>query len=164
MIISKICWCLLYFFRDTQVHKKLCIPLPGIFQRGRLYKAQSCSSIVRDKVNQSQTNPTAARHSALFSDKSRILRNCLGVRLLGSDSDINQNNSKPSSPQQPPTAAAVLFSMQTATVATGGCGGGGGAVINNKSSCNNIPKSPSSIHHHHSHHILDTSLCSSKCW
>lgn len=150
--------CLLY----TQVHKKLCIPLPGIFQRGRLYKAQSCSSIVRDKVNQGQPNPTAARHSALFSDKSRILRNCLSARLLGSDSDINQNNSKPSSPQQPPTAAAVLFSMHTATVATGGCGGGG-PLINNKSSCNNIPKSPSTIHHRHSHHILDTSLCSSKC-
>lgn len=73
-----------------QVHKKLCIP--GIFQRGRLYKAQSCGSIVRDKVNHNpKSSTTTSRHSALFSDKTRILRNCLGARLLGSDGDINQN-------------------------------------------------------------------------
>lgn len=149
------------FSHNKQVHKKLCIPLPGIFQRGRLYKAQSCSSIVRDKVNQNPTNPTATRHSALFSDKTRILRNCLGARLLGSDSDINQNTGK-SSTQQPPTAAAVLFSMQTSATS----GGNNCGVINNKSSCNNIPKSPSPMnnhHNHHHHHILDSSLCSSKC-
>lgn len=28
-----------------QVHRKLCIPLPGLFQRGRMYKAQSCGSL-----------------------------------------------------------------------------------------------------------------------
>ncbi|PSN43902.1 hypothetical protein C0J52_03679 [Blattella germanica] len=36
--------------RYFQVHKKLCLPLPGLFNRGRLYKAQSCGSIVRDRV------------------------------------------------------------------------------------------------------------------
>lgn len=86
------------FFSSIKVHKKICIPLPGIFQRGRLYKAQSCSSIVRDKVIQSSStnlngnnNTSNVRHSALFIDKSRILSNCLGARLLGgSDGDINQ--------------------------------------------------------------------------
>lgn len=92
----------IYLFCDfpftIQVHKKICIPLPGIFQRGRLYKAQSCSSIVRDKVIQSSStnlngnnNTPNIRHSALFTNKSRILSNCLGARLLGgSDGDINQ--------------------------------------------------------------------------
>lgn len=35
--------------RYFQIHKKLCIPLP-LFGRGRLYKAQSCGSIVRERV------------------------------------------------------------------------------------------------------------------
>ncbi|XP_049862989.1 SNF-related serine/threonine-protein kinase-like isoform X1 [Schistocerca gregaria] len=39
--------------RYFQVHKKLCLPLPGLFGRGRLYKAQSCGSIVRDRVTSS---------------------------------------------------------------------------------------------------------------
>lgn len=85
------------FSIPIQVHKKISIPLPGIFQRGRLYKAQSCSSIVRDKVIQSSStnlngnNTSNVRHSALITDKSRILSNCLGARLLGgSDGDINQ--------------------------------------------------------------------------
>lgn len=42
------------FSRYFQVHKKLCLPrlpLPGLWGRsGRLYKAQSCGSIVRDKI------------------------------------------------------------------------------------------------------------------
>lgn len=37
--------------RYFQVHKKLCLPLPGLFGRGRLYKAQSCGSIIRERVN-----------------------------------------------------------------------------------------------------------------
>lgn len=98
------------------MHKKICIPLPGIFQRGRLYKAQSCSSIVRDKVIQSSStnlngnnNTPKVRHSALFTDKSRILSNCLGVRLLGgSDSDINQ-------PQQFNSGSSSLRTPNTTT-------------------------------------------------
>uniref|UniRef100_A0A182NLI6 SNF-related serine/threonine-protein kinase n=1 Tax=Anopheles dirus TaxID=7168 RepID=A0A182NLI6_9DIPT len=97
--------------RYFQVHKKIYVPLSGLFQRGRLYKAQSCGSIVRDKVN---VNPngsggggshanTTGRHSTIFSDKHRVIKNCLGgggsgsdgggaVRHLGSDGDINHNN------------------------------------------------------------------------
>ncbi|XP_053680452.1 serine/threonine-protein kinase par-1 [Anopheles nili] len=91
--------------RYFQVHKKIYVPLSGLFQRGRLYKAQSCGSIVRDKVN---VNPngsgagshsnTTGRHSTIFSEKNRIIKNCLGgsgdagSRHLGSDGDINHNN------------------------------------------------------------------------
>uniref|UniRef100_A0A182K698 SNF-related serine/threonine-protein kinase n=1 Tax=Anopheles christyi TaxID=43041 RepID=A0A182K698_9DIPT len=90
--------------RYFQVHKKIYVPLSGLFQRGRLYKAQSCGSIVRDKVN---VNPngtgggshanTTGRHSTIFTDKNRIIKNCLGgsgdagARHLGSDGDINHN-------------------------------------------------------------------------
>lgn len=92
--------------------------MPGIFQRGRLYKAQSCSSIVRDKVIQSSStnlngnnNTQNARHSALFTDKSRILSNCLGARLLGgSDGDINQPqpfNSESNTLRVPDTTATL---------------------------------------------------------
>ncbi|CAG9770983.1 unnamed protein product [Ceutorhynchus assimilis] len=38
-----------------QVHKKLCIPLPVIFNKNnRLYKAQSCGSLVRDKITKNE--------------------------------------------------------------------------------------------------------------
>lgn len=86
--------------RYFQVHKKIYVPLSGLFQRGRLYKAQSCGSIVRDKVN---VNPNGsggarggansnARHSTIFNEKNRFIKNCLsGSRLLGSDGDINHN-------------------------------------------------------------------------
>uniref|UniRef100_A0A182VRS2 SNF-related serine/threonine-protein kinase n=1 Tax=Anopheles minimus TaxID=112268 RepID=A0A182VRS2_9DIPT len=90
--------------RYFQVHKKIYVPLSGLFQRGRLYKAQSCGSIVRDKVN---VNPngagggshanTTGRHSTIFTEKNRIIKNCLastgepGARHLGSDGDINHN-------------------------------------------------------------------------
>uniref|UniRef100_A0A182NZC6 non-specific serine/threonine protein kinase n=1 Tax=Anopheles epiroticus TaxID=199890 RepID=A0A182NZC6_9DIPT len=84
--------------RYFQVHKKIYVPLSGLFQRGRLYKAQSCGSIVRDKVN---VNPngtgshanTTGRHSTIFTDKNRIIKNCgdAAARHLGSDGDINHN-------------------------------------------------------------------------
>lgn len=96
------------------MHKKLCIPLSGLFQRGRLYKAQSCGSIIRDKVNQNPTNTGKqnSRHSALFSDKSRLIRNCIGgVRLLGSDSDINQNGSK----DNKNNTSSLIYSLTTGT-------------------------------------------------
>lgn len=74
-----------------QVHKKICIPLPGIFQRGRLYKAQSCSTI-RDKINHGamSSNKTGsvtpkARHSVFYADKIRITTsNGIDPRLLAS--------------------------------------------------------------------------------
>ncbi|GAB0087831.1 SNF-related serine/threonine-protein kinase [Sergentomyia squamirostris] len=125
-----------------QVHKKLCIPLPNLFQRGRLYKAQSCGSLVRDKVNQTPNcsggsskdargSDNPARHSALFSDKGRILKNCLGAsRLLGSDGDINQNEKTNS----------MVFGLPT------------------------VESSSTSISHQQIHLVTDpASLCSSQC-
>lgn len=101
--------------RYFQVHKKFYVPLSGLFQRGRLYKAQSCGSIVRDKVNVNPNgNSTArggaahsnARHSTIFNEKNRFIKNCLsGSRLLGSDGDINHNGN--SFIALPPGAAAV---------------------------------------------------------
>ncbi|XP_062715451.1 uncharacterized protein LOC134291550 [Aedes albopictus] len=90
--------------RYFQVHKKIYVPLSGLFQRGRLYKAQSCGSIVRDKVNQNPNGTgggsrsgggggtnSNARHSTIFNEKHRF-KHCLsGTRLLGSDGDINHN-------------------------------------------------------------------------
>lgn len=64
-----------------QVHKKLFIPLPGLFTRNRLYKAQSCSSLTRDKI---ANNP-----EAVLRNRQRavsVIRNS-----IGSDGDINQN-------------------------------------------------------------------------
>lgn len=115
----------------------MCIPIPGIFQRGRLYKAQSCSSIVRDKVQQPHIQATTTdRHSAIFTEKSRILSNCLGSRILGSDSDINQNNGQ--------TQSNVLLALNTnKKKPTKGC----------------IARSSSPIHRH----LGDSSLCSSQC-
>lgn len=33
-----------------QVHKRLCMPIQGLFTKNRLYKAQSCGSLTRDKI------------------------------------------------------------------------------------------------------------------
>lgn len=80
-----------------KVHKKLYIPLPGIFQRGRLYKAQSCGSIVRDKINnhgqqmQQASGASAAtpkaRHSVFYTEKIPISGNGIDPRLLASTLD-----------------------------------------------------------------------------
>ncbi|EFA01162.2 hypothetical protein TcasGA2_TC010387 [Tribolium castaneum] len=62
-----------------QVHKKLCIPLPGLFSRNRLYKAQSCSSLSRDKITLNPETVIRCRQRAVS-----VIRN--------SDGDINQND------------------------------------------------------------------------
>ncbi|XP_044259077.1 SNF-related serine/threonine-protein kinase [Tribolium madens] len=62
-----------------QVHKKLCIPLPGLFTRNRLYKAQSCSSLSRDKIALNPETVMRCRQRAVS-----VIRN--------SDGDINQND------------------------------------------------------------------------
>jgi SNF-related kinase len=62
-----------------QVHKKLCIPLPGLFSRNRLYKAQSCSSLARDKISINSETMLRCRQRAVS-----VIRN--------SDGDINQND------------------------------------------------------------------------
>lgn len=147
------------------MHKKLCIPLPGIFQRGRLYKAQSCSSILRDKI----TPPTSSgcqsantgRHSALFAEKTRVLRNCLGSRHIGSDGDINQNSGKTGHPKLLPDIYAISVCGDEANHKT----------IPKTSSSTSSSTTNTAYHHHHHHHhhhqhrhcIGDASLCSSKC-
>lgn len=106
--------------RYFQVHKKFYVPLSGLFQRGRLYKAQSCGSIVRDKVNVNPNGGTTtrgahsnARHSTIFNEKNnRFIKNCLsGSRLLGSDGDINHNGN--SFITLPPAGAAAAVTAMT---------------------------------------------------
>uniref|UniRef100_A0A8W7PMT7 SNF-related serine/threonine-protein kinase n=1 Tax=Anopheles coluzzii TaxID=1518534 RepID=A0A8W7PMT7_ANOCL len=132
--------------RYFQVHKKIYVPLSGLFQRGRLYKAQSCGSIVRDKVN---VNPngggagshanTTGRHSTIFTDKNRIIKNCLGgggggeaaARHLGSDGDINHNGgSHHQHHQQLHSSSGFLASLS----ATGGGVGASSECIGRGSS------------------------------
>ncbi|KAK5642127.1 hypothetical protein RI129_008294 [Pyrocoelia pectoralis] len=69
------------FGKYFQVHKKLYIPLPGIFSRNRLYKAQSCGSLIRDKISQ---NPDVIMRNRQRA--ASVIRNS-----IGSESDINQN-------------------------------------------------------------------------
>ncbi|KAG5337344.1 SNRK kinase, partial [Acromyrmex charruanus] len=74
--------------RYFAVHKKLCVPLPGIFGKGRLYKARSCGSITRDRVS-----PPSPKSVLLVEDKWRERRQwCDATKQhRGSDGDINQN-------------------------------------------------------------------------
>lgn len=65
-----------------QVHKKLCIPIPGFFTKNRLYKAQSCSSLSRDRVSLGPESVIRCRQRAVS-----VVRHNLG----SSDGDINQN-------------------------------------------------------------------------
>jgi len=75
--------------RYFAVHKKLCVPLPGIFGKGRLYKARSCGSITRDRVS-----PPSPKSVLLVEDKWRERRQWCDAATKqhrGSDGDINQN-------------------------------------------------------------------------
>lgn len=65
------------------VHKKLCIPFPGLFTRNRLYKAQSCSSLSRDKITGNNDVELRKKQRAIS-----VVRNSTGVI---DDGDINQN-------------------------------------------------------------------------
>lgn len=64
-----------------QVHKRLCIPIPGLFTKNRLYKAQSCGSLARDRVSLGPEAVLRCRQRAVS-----VIRNS-----IGSDGDINQN-------------------------------------------------------------------------
>ncbi|XP_014474654.1 PREDICTED: serine/threonine-protein kinase par-1 [Dinoponera quadriceps] len=76
--------------RYFAVHKKLCVPLPGIFGKGRLYKARSCGSITRDRV--SPPSPKSMLLCPPAEDKWRERRQwCDAKQHRGSDGDINQN-------------------------------------------------------------------------
>ncbi|KZC09535.1 PREDICTED: serine/threonine-protein kinase par-1 [Dufourea novaeangliae] len=55
--------------RYFAVHKKLCVPLPGLFGKGRLYKARSCGSIARDRV--SPPSPKSMLFCTTTDDKWR---------------------------------------------------------------------------------------------
>ncbi|KAF3429135.1 hypothetical protein E2986_03004 [Frieseomelitta varia] len=77
--------------RYFAVHKKLCVPLPGLFGKGRLYKARSCGSIARDRV--SPPSPKSMLFCATADDKWRDRRQWCDAKHQhrGSDGDINQN-------------------------------------------------------------------------
>ncbi|OAD55257.1 SNF-related serine/threonine-protein kinase [Eufriesea mexicana] len=77
--------------RYFAVHKKLCVPLPGLFGKGRLYKARSCGSIARDRV--SPPSPKSMLFCATVDDKWRDGRQWCDAKHQhrGSDGDINQN-------------------------------------------------------------------------
>nr|XP_034186150.1 serine/threonine-protein kinase MARK1 [Osmia lignaria] len=77
--------------RYFAVHKKLCVPLPGLFGKGRLYKARSCGSIARDRV--SPPSPKSVLFCATADDKWRERRQWCDAKHQhrGSDGDINQN-------------------------------------------------------------------------
>ncbi|XP_076246771.1 SNF related kinase [Calliopsis andreniformis] len=77
--------------RYFAVHKKLCVPLPGLFGKGRLYKARSCGSIARDRV--SPPSPKSMLFCTATNDKWRERQQWCDVKHQhrGSDGDINQN-------------------------------------------------------------------------
>nr|XP_023026972.1 SNF-related serine/threonine-protein kinase [Leptinotarsa decemlineata] len=56
------------FGKYFHVHKKLCIPLAGLFRKNGLYKAQSCSNLSKDRI---------------FVNR--------GMGVIRKDGDINQN-------------------------------------------------------------------------
>lgn len=64
------------FGKYFQVHKKLCLPIAGIFCQNGLYKAQSCSSLTKGKP---------LTNAQEFRNRYR------GLSVLRSDGDINQN-------------------------------------------------------------------------
>lgn len=80
--------------RYFAVHKKLCVPLPGIFGKGRLYKARSCGSITRDRVSPPSPKSMLLCPAAAAEDKWRERRQWCDAATKqhrGSDGDINQN-------------------------------------------------------------------------
>ncbi|XP_076171644.1 SNF related kinase isoform X2 [Ptiloglossa arizonensis] len=82
--------------RYFAVHKKLCVPLPGLFGKGRLYKARSCGSIARDRV--SPPSPKSMLFCTAADDKWRERGqwcNAKHQHHRGSDGDINQNLGMP---------------------------------------------------------------------
>ncbi|CAL1676203.1 unnamed protein product [Lasius platythorax] len=80
--------------RYFAMHKKLCVPLPGIFGKGRLYKARSCGSITRDRVSPPSPKSMLFCSTAAAEDKWRERRQWCDAATKqhrGSDGDINQN-------------------------------------------------------------------------
>ncbi|XP_069701647.1 SNF-related serine/threonine-protein kinase isoform X2 [Periplaneta americana] len=77
--------------RYFQVHKKLCLPLPGLFNRGRLYKAQSCGSIVRDRV----APPSPASLLLCSDDRWCPITSGSGTKMAGSDDNRHMGENEP---------------------------------------------------------------------
>ena len=81
--------------RYFAVHKKLCVPLPGLFGKGRIYKARSCGNIARDRVSPPSPKSMLVCNSA--EDKWRERKQWCDAKNhqyqqhRGSDGDINQN-------------------------------------------------------------------------
>ena len=93
-----------------QVHKKICQPLSGLFRTAgsarltsNLYKAQSCSSIIRDGVHPHAINSNTLSTSSssmtknstkfdeeLINERDFLIRNCLGSQFIGSDGNISE--------------------------------------------------------------------------
>lgn len=65
------------FGKYFQVHKKLCIPIAGIFCQNGLYKAQSCSSLSKGKP---------------LTNAQDLRNRYRGLSVIRSDGDINQND------------------------------------------------------------------------
>lgn len=80
-----------------QVHKRLCIPIPGLFTKNRLYKAQSCSSLARDRVSLGPEAVLRCRQRAVS-----VIRNS-----IGSDGDINQNTGQKSEKRKSSTVVQL---------------------------------------------------------
>lgn len=92
-----------------QLNKKvICHPLSSFFRHSEsarlssnLYKAQSCSSIIRDGVHLPHTNTLSTSSSSIsknftnfdktmLKDRECIIKNCLKSRFISSDSNINR--------------------------------------------------------------------------
>lgn len=69
-----------------QVHKKICIPLPGLFGKNRLHKTQSCSSLIKDRIT------TSTIDSVVFcGEVMKTLPKNDTKNKIETGSDINQN-------------------------------------------------------------------------
>lgn len=77
--------------RYFAIHKKLCIPLPSLFGKGRLYKAQSCGSITRDRVSVASPKSVLLYGTDDSWSEQRLNWAHNNHRYRGSDGDINQN-------------------------------------------------------------------------
>ncbi|XP_012269272.2 probable serine/threonine-protein kinase DDB_G0277165 isoform X2 [Athalia rosae] len=77
--------------RYFAIHKKLCIPLPSLFGKGRLYKAQSCGSITRDRVSVSSPKSVFLYGDNTWGEPQQQQWCQNNHRYRGSDGDINQN-------------------------------------------------------------------------
>lgn len=69
-----------------QVHKKICIPLPGLFNRNRLYKAQSCTSLTKDIISPATVDSTIFCNEIMKNRPTSVPRS-----KISNASDINQN-------------------------------------------------------------------------